>query len=76
MQIPELLADNEHLIQVDLTSFGYLVTHKQGRRMVFTASYQREGEARRVASGIAHQHEAAGHTVWLCLNYAGIRTRS
>ena len=70
MKFGKPLANDEHLVEVDKTSFGYTVTHKKGNRMLFTGSYDRESEAIRTATKIANHLDVCGETIWYCLNYA------
>ena len=70
MSFEKPLADDENLIEVDKTSFGYSVIHKRGRRILFTGSYERESDAIRTATKMAKHLEICGEAVWYCLNYA------
>ena len=70
MTLIKQLADDENLIEVDKTSFGYSIIHKKGRRTLFTGSYERESDAVRTATKMAKHLEVCGETVWYCLNYA------
>lgn len=70
MIFEKTLGENENLVAIDRTSFGYTVTHKKGKQTLFTGSYARESEAIRVATKMATHMEVCGDTVWYCLNYA------
>lgn len=70
MGIDKQLKDDENLIEVDRTSFGYIVTHRKGRRLLYTGSFSRESEAIRTATKMAKHLEVCGEGVWYCLNYA------
>lgn len=70
MKFEKPLADDENLIEIDKTSFGFTVTHKKGKKMLFTGSYPRESDAVRIATKMAKHLEVCGEAVWYCLNYA------
>ncbi|MGD8783714.1 MAG: hypothetical protein PVG75_04725 [Thioalkalispiraceae bacterium] len=70
MKFDKPLAENENIVAIDRTSFGYTVTHKKGKKIIFTGSYEHESEAVRTATKLAKYLEAKGETVWYCLNYA------
>jgi len=70
MEFEKTLSEDENLIEVDKTSFGYSVTHKKGQRLLYTGSFSRESEAIRTATKMAKHLEVCGEAVWYCLNYA------
>jgi hypothetical protein len=70
MKFDKPIADNENLIEVDKTSFGYTVTHKKGKKVLFTASYDHESEAVRTATKMAKYLQSSNEVIWYCLNYA------
>lgn len=70
MSFDKPLAPDENLVEVDKTSFGFLVTHKKGKKLLYTGSFDRESDALRIATKIAKHLEVCGEAVWYCLNYA------
>ena len=70
MKFDKPLADNENMIAVDQTPYGYVVTHKKGKKVKFTATYEHKAEAVRTATKMATHLQTSNETVWYCLNYA------
>ena len=70
MKFDKPLAEDENLVAIDKTSFGYSVTHKKGKKILFTGSYKTEFEAVRTATKMAKYLQNRNETVWYCLNYA------
>ncbi len=74
MDIEKQQQNDENQIEVDRTSFGYIVTHRKAKRLLYTGSFNRESEAIRTATKMAKHLEVCGEGVWYCLNYAVKKT--
>lgn len=63
------VANSEHMITIDKAYFGYVVSHVQGKYILFTGSYQGESAAMRIAKRLAKRLKEKDEVVTYYLNH-------
>lgn len=58
-----------HIIEVCRLGYDFSVTHLYGRHVLFTATYEKEMEALRMAAMIGTSEEDQGHEVMMNIRY-------
>ena len=69
MQNNQAQLDQFHVIEVNKLGYDFSVTHLYRRHVVFTATYEKEMDALRMAAVIGTSEEDQGHEVLVNICY-------
>lgn len=69
MQQTQTQVGQFHVIEVSKLGYDFSVTHLYKRQVVFTATYEKEMEALRMAARIGTSEEDLGHEVLMNIRY-------